>query len=156
MEEERYTLDYSFDVECFTGRLDARRRDQGKRFYGALSMGREDLEGRRTANIQNLRFYGAPQAAFLFMPAIGDSVRAAGDVGMYGQTFLLALAARGLAGIPQTMLGFFAQTVRDVLGINNEFKLLFWISFGFEDLSSPANDVRMPRDSVTETVTFHE
>ncbi|WP_223838591.1 nitroreductase family protein [Saccharopolyspora pogona] len=62
-----------------------------------------------------LEFYGAPHAAFLFMPKFGDGVRAARDIGMYAQNFLLSLAARGFDGVPQTHLGFYADTVRDFL-----------------------------------------
>jgi hypothetical protein len=36
---------------------------------------------------------------------------------MYGQTFLLSLAARGLGGLPQTVIGLYADTVRAVLGV---------------------------------------
>ncbi|MFD9319117.1 nitroreductase family protein [Streptomyces sp. NPDC060053] len=43
--------------------------------------------------------------------------RTAGDIGMYAQNFLLSLAARGLAGIPQTVLGVYADTVREFLGV---------------------------------------
>jgi nitroreductase len=75
---------------------------------------------------------------------------------MYAQTFLLALAARGLAGVPQTSLGTFAAIAREVLGIDEELKLLFGISFGHPDQASPANKLTMPRDPVSECVTYHE
>ncbi len=155
MDEDRLTLDFSFDPDAFTGRCYERRKEQGRLFFEALSLGRDDHEGRRTATAKNLSFYGAPQAAFIFMPAVGDGVRVASDIGMYAQTFLLALAARGLAGIPQTMLGYFADTVRDVLGIPIDLKLLFGISFGYEDEAAPANRVRMSRDPLDASVTIH-
>nr|WP_230885895.1 nitroreductase family protein [Streptomyces spinoverrucosus] len=80
-------------------------------------MRREDRTARKAAAREGLNFFGAPHAAFLFMPAFGDGVRAAGDIGMYGQNFLLSLAARGFDGVPQTMLGFYADTVREFLGV---------------------------------------
>lgn len=43
---------------------------------------------------------------------------------MYAQRLLLSLAARGIGSIPQTSLGFFADVVREVLGVSAEFKLL--------------------------------
>ncbi|MWA08343.1 hypothetical protein E5671_03980 [Streptomyces sp. BA2] len=73
------------------------------------------------------------------MPAFGDGVRAAGDIGMYAQNFLLSLTARGLGGIPQTMLGIYANTVREFLGVPDELTLLFGISFGTTDVTAPAN-----------------
>jgi hypothetical protein len=75
---------------------------------------------------------------------------------MYGQTFLLALAARGLAGVPQTSLGTFADTIREVLDIGPELKLLFGISFGHADPDSSANKLHMSRDPLTASVVFHE
>ena len=52
----------------------------------------------------NYSFFNAPHVALLFMPSFGDNVRVGSDIGMYGQTFLLSLAARGRGGIPQTSL----------------------------------------------------
>ncbi len=89
------------------------------------------------------------------MPVMGDSVRAAGDVGMYAQTFLLSLTAHGLGGIPQTMLGFYAETIRQEIGIDPSLKMLFGISFGFTDQTSPANSYRIEKAPLDETMTFH-
>ncbi|MER6162248.1 nitroreductase family protein, partial [Streptomyces sp. NPDC001868] len=67
----------------------------GASVYRVRGVERSDRDGRRAAVRENLEFYGAPHAAFLFMPALGDGVRTAGDIGMYAQNFLLSLAARG-------------------------------------------------------------
>jgi nitroreductase len=104
----------------------------------------------------NFSFFNAPHVALLFMPPIGDCVRVAGDLGMYGQPFLLSLAARGLGGVPQTVLGLYADTIRGTLGISNELKLLFGISFGYPDEGATANRSRMRRDPFSANVTFHE
>lgn len=79
----------------------------------------------------------------------------AGDVGMYGQTFLLSLVAHGLGGIPQTMLSFYAGTIRETLGISPDLKMLFGISFGYPDMNSPASQYRIDKAPVEEYVTFH-
>ncbi|HHK9122059.1 TPA: nitroreductase, partial [Escherichia coli] len=71
-------------------------------------------------------------------------------------TFLLSLAARGLGGIPQTSLGFFADPIRESLGVSDEFKLLFGISFGYPDESDPGNRIYMDRVAVDTSVTFHD
>jgi nitroreductase len=89
------------------------------------------------------------------MRPVGDNVRAAADVGMYAQTFLLSLAARGLGGVPQTSLGMFADTIREVLGLPPDLLMLFGISFGYPDEASPANRLVMERDPVSASVTFH-
>ncbi|MCG5434084.1 nitroreductase [Mycobacterium sp. MYCO198283] len=133
-----------------------RAQRHGATLYGALGVARSDVEGRRDVVRDNLRFYGAPHAAFLFMPLLGDGVRTAADIGMYAQTFLLSLTARGFHGIPQTILGMYADAVREVLGVPSELKLLFGISFGTADPSAPVNDLRMHRLPIEDSVVLHD
>ncbi|MFJ2238114.1 nitroreductase [Streptomyces sp. NPDC087859] len=133
-----------------------RSRALGASVYRARGVERSDRGGRRAAVRENLEFYGAPHAAFLFMPALGDGVRTAGDIGMYAQNFLLSLAARGLAGIPQTVLGVYADTVREFLGVPVELKLLFGISFGMADPSAPVNTLRTERVPLRRSVVLHD
>lgn len=66
-----------------------------------------------------------------------------------------SLAARGLGGIPQAALGFFAGIIREFLGIPDELKLLFGISFGYPDDDAPGNRVRMDRVPLDTSVSFH-
>ncbi|MFF5521687.1 SDR family NAD(P)-dependent oxidoreductase [Streptomyces coeruleorubidus] len=128
----------------------------GASVYRARGVERSDRDGRRAVVRENLEFYGAPHAAFLFMPALGDGVRTAGDIGMYAQNFLLSLAARGLAGIPQTVLGVSADTVREFLGVPAELKLLFGISFGMADPVAPVNTLRTERVPLERSVVLHD
>lgn len=60
-----------------------------------------------------------------------------------------------LGGVPQTVLGMFADTVRDVLGVSSDQKLLYGISFGYADEGAQANRTRMGRDPISSNVTFH-
>lgn len=151
----RLSPDFSWDEQAFTDRYGERRREHGKLYYENLGVMREDQEARRVAGALNFSVFNASRVALLFMAAIGDSVRVAGDLGMYGQTFLLSLAARGLGGVPQTVLGLHAGTIREVLGVPDELKLLFGISFGYPDEQAPANRSRMGRDTLSASVTFH-
>ncbi|CAM5643110.1 hypothetical protein SAFG77S_12278 [Streptomyces afghaniensis] len=75
---------------------------------------------------------------------------------MYAQNFLLSLAARGLAGIPQTILGVYADTVREFLGVPAELKLLFGISFGMADPTAPVNTLRTERVPLQRSVVVHD
>ncbi|WP_028473834.1 nitroreductase [Nocardioides alkalitolerans] len=138
------------------GRYLRRSHDHSAAVYGSMGIERSDHHGRQRAVRRNLDFYGAPHTALLFMPMLGDGVRAAGDVGMYAQNFLLSLTARGYRGIPQTMIGHYADTVRDVLDIPADLKLLFAISFGRADETEPTNDLVMDRVPLHESVTVHD
>ncbi|NDJ59280.1 nitroreductase [Enterobacteriaceae bacterium 4M9] len=148
--------DFSFDYADFYGDYFARSQEQAKQYYEVLGIARDDKAQRHDALLRNYAFFGAPHAAFLFMPSFGDNVRVAGDMGMYGQNFLLSLAARGYAGIPQTLLGFHADTVREMLGVSDNYRLLFGISFGYEDVDARANRLRMDRIPVEQSVVFHQ
>lgn len=149
------SLDFTFDEAAFHDEYGERRRSHGAQYYGSLGIAREDVEGRRIAGERNLSFFGAPHVALMFMPNFGDGVRAASDVGMYAQTFLLALAARGLGGVPQTVIGFYADAVREVLGVPETQKLLFGVSFGFPADDAHLTQVRTPREDVARAVVFH-
>lgn len=150
-----YTPDFSFDMNHFYGVYGNRKDAQGQAYYEAMEVARDDKAARHRAAAHNYSFFNAPHVALLFMPSFGDNVRVAGDIGMYAQTFLLALAARGLGGIPQTSLGFFAETIREILGISEDQKMLFGISFGYPDEYAPGNRMKMDRVAIGDSVTFH-
>lgn len=150
-----YTPDFSFSNDHFYGTYSDRQKAQGKAWYEGMGVARGDQEERKAVEQLNYKFYHAPHAAFLFMPSFGDNVRVAADIGMYAQTFLLSLTAHGLAGIPQTGLGFFAEQVREVLNVSTDFKLLFGISFGYADPSAQGNSIKMGRDPISQNATFH-
>ncbi|GAA2334177.1 nitroreductase [Streptomyces kunmingensis] len=124
--------------------------------YGARGVARSDVEGRKEVIRENLRFYDAPHVALLFMPQLGDGVRAGGDIGMYAQNFLLSLTARGLHGIPQAVLGVYADTVRESLGVPGDLKLAFGIAFGTGDQNSPMYDIGMGRIPLHQSVVLHD
>jgi nitroreductase len=82
--------------------------------------------------------------------------RVAGDMGMYAQTFLLSLVANGLGGIPQTILGGYADIIRDVPGIEQSLKMLFGISFGYPNETAAANHYRIGMAPIEDSVIFHD
>lgn len=149
------TPDFTFSQAEFHGLYQDRAKAQGAVYYQAVGVPREAFDERRDAYRRNLEFFGAPHAALLFMPVFGDGVRVAADIGMYAQTLLLSLVAHGLGGIPQTMLGFYADAVREELGIDPSLKMLFGISFGYPDTEHAANSFRIGRAPIEESVTFY-
>jgi nitroreductase len=155
-EAGRFSPDFTFDVNEYHGPYQERYFNLGKTMYEAFDVRREDKAGRKEVADLNYKFFNAPHIAIPFMPSFGDNVRAGGDIGMYGQTFLLSLTAHGLAGIPQTALGFFAGTIREILNVPNNLKMMFGISFGYADPGSPGNSFKLGRDPISRTVTFHQ
>lgn len=154
-ERGQSSLDFTFDMNEYYDRYSERQKEQAKTYYEALGIAREDQEGRKKEVVRQLGFFNAPHVAFLFMPSFGDNVRVASDIGMYAQSLLLSLSARGIGSVPQTFLGMNADTVRKVLGVSDNMKLLFGISFGYPDTEAKPNSFRMGRDPIESNVTIH-
>lgn len=150
----QFSPDFSYSSDAYLGEYAQRAEEEGRLRHESLGIARDDQDGRMRAALDNYRFFNAPHVALLFMPTVGDSVRVAGDIGMYGQTFLLSLASKGLAGVPQTSVGMMAATVRQVLEVPDDMKLLFAISFGYPDEGKPKKPT--PRVPVSDSVTFHD
>lgn len=151
--EGKHSLDFPYEAK-YDGVFRQRQVDVGILLYQALGVTREDREGRRNAFLRNLEFFGAPHVVFIFMPDWGG-IREACDVGMYAQNLMLSMRAHGVASCPQTILGYDADSVRRELRIEPEMKLLFGISFGYEDPSLPENQIVPERAALDDHVTFH-
>lgn len=151
--EQRVTPDYPYSEDMYAPVHQERRAAFGADLYGALNIGPEDHTARAAYDAESLGFYGAPHAAFLFVTGDGGP-RLAADVGAYLQTLLLALTAHGVSSCPQGLLSFYADTVRDELGVEDG-KLLVGISFGYADENAPVNRVSTGRAALSATTTFH-
>ncbi|MDG2278512.1 MAG: nitroreductase [Pseudomonadales bacterium] len=131
----------------------ARRRDCAKVLYDAMGIEWEDMDGRSQAAFRNFEMFDAPHVAFLGMDG-SMSTSAAADVGMYAQTLMLSLSAHGLASCAQGTMGHYPDLVRETFAIDQDIKILFGISFGYEDKSHPANLARTVRATLAENVVF--
>lgn len=138
----------------FHGIYRERQYETAARLYGAMGVARDDLAGRHAAYLRNQAFFGAPHVAFLFLPKPFD-IREATDCGMYAQTLMLAMTARGIASCAQGALSLYPDVVREHLGIPAEHRLLLGISFGYEDPGVAANAARVGRAALDATVRFH-
>jgi len=153
MRDEPIKPDWPADGK-FAGIYRERQVGAAQALYGAMGVARSDAAGRRLAYIRNHAFFDAPHAVFIFMPEPFDT-REATDIGMYAQTLMLALTARGIGSCAQGALGLFPDFVREQLGIPGNHKLLFGISFGYEDHGVKANAARVDRARIDDVVRFH-
>jgi nitroreductase len=138
----------------FVGVYRERQIDAAAKLYGSMGVERRDLMARKLAYIRNHAFFDAPHVVFIFMPEPFDT-REATDIGMYAQTLMLVLAARGIASCAQGALGLFPDIVREQLRIPANYRLLFGVSFGYEDPEAKANAARVGRAEVDDAVHFH-
>ncbi|MGI9295348.1 MAG: nitroreductase [Pseudomonadales bacterium] len=147
-------MDFPYDGR-YNGVYRERQVDSADQLYNALGIPRKDKARRGVAFMRNFQFFDAPHAAFVFLPE-PFGVREAADVGMYAQTLMLAMTAAGIACCPQTSLSFHADIVREELALPEHYKLLFGISFGYEDTEHPANKARLARAALSEATQFFD
>lgn len=131
-----------------------RQFNAAAQLYGAMGVQRKDMAARKAAYLRNQACFDAPHAVFMFMQQPFDA-REATDLGIYAQTLMLALTARGIASCAQGALALYPPIVREHLGVTDDYRLMFGISFGYEDTEVAANAARVGRASLEEAVVFH-
>jgi nitroreductase len=130
-----------------------RQVDCAVALYSKMGIERDDREGRQRAVLRNFEFFDAPHIAFVGMnPNFGTTV--AIDVGMWAQTLMLTMVAYGLHSCPMGTMRNYPDLVREVFDIQDGTKILFGISFGYEDKAVPANATRTTRDPITSNIVF--
>jgi nitroreductase len=129
------------------------RTELGGLVYGSMGIARHDAEARRIAVLRNWEFFRAPLAGVVCMHRDLDFVDAMG-VGMFVQTLLLALTARGLGTCVQVSIAGYPETVREQLGISDEMRVLCGLAVGYPDPDFPGNKLRVPRNPVADNVRF--
>jgi nitroreductase len=128
MREGRSNPDWPLDGQ-YSGVHRERQIDAAAQLYRAMGVARSDFVARKLAHVRNFAFFDAPNAIFIFMSERFDT-REASDVGMYAQTLMLALTARGVASCAQAALGLYPDIIRRHLGIRPSDRLLFGVSLG--------------------------
>jgi len=130
-----------------------RRRECAAVLYHAMDISWDDKQARSAASFRNFELFDAPHVAFLCIDeAFGLSQ--AWDVGMYAQTLMLAMTANGLASCAQGTMGHHPELVREAFDLGPEVKVLFGLSFGYEDTSMKVNSAHTERAALEDTVTF--
>ena len=131
------------------------RRELGAKVYGSMGITRDDTEGRRIAVLRNWEFFRAPLAGIVCMHRDLHHVDTLG-VGMFLQTFLLALTARGLGTCVQVSIAGYPEIVREQLNISQEYAILCGMAIGYPDPTFPANHLRTDRNPIEHNVVFHD
>lgn len=131
------------------------RRDLGSLVYGSMGIARHDAEARRVAVLRNWEFFRAPMVAIVCMHRDLGYVDSIG-VGMFLQTFLLALTARGLGSCVQVSVAGYPETIHEHLQIGEDMRILCGVAIGYPDPEFPANALHVPRNPLEDNVVFTE
>jgi nitroreductase len=135
--------------------LDTRAREHGTRRFQAVGIDRANEQQRKDMQLQNLKFYGAPCALFLFMER-GLPIWSIYDMGLFSENVCLAARAFGLETCLQASLVFYSGAVRDFLGIPSTKALVIGISIGYPDWDAPLNGYHSRRTGMEEFTQWHE
>ena len=139
----------------FEGEYRKRQVDCAVAMYSCMGIAREDSAGRARASLRNFELFDAPHVAFIGMhKAFGTTV--AIDVGMYAQSLMLTMHAHGIASCAQGSMRYYPDVVREEFPGTDDIRILFGISFGYEDPDVPANATRTTRDPIESAVTFRD
>jgi nitroreductase len=133
--------------------FDAAKFELGEQLYGSLGIAHDDVAGRHQARQRNWRFYHAPLAGIVCMNRELHHVDSLG-VGMYLQTLLLGLTARGLGTCVQMLIAGFPDVVRDALNIPERYEILCGLAIGYPIEDFPANNLDIRRKPVEDFAVF--
>lgn len=121
--------------------------------YSSIGVERDDKRGRQLAMIRNWSFFDAPHVVFFTMDKYLD-IMGAVDLGIYAQTLSLILCENGISSCMQGALGQFPEPVKKALNLPKDRGILFGMSFGYADESSPVNNTRTEREDISNSVSF--
>ena len=111
-----------------------------------MGIAREDKAGHDAAVLQ-LGSSSAPLAAIVCMHRDLGLADALG-VGMFLQTLLLALTARGLGSCVEISIAGYPEIVRAQLAIPAELSILCGLAVGYPDPNFPANKLHIGREAI--------
>ena len=129
------------------------RRELGAQVYGAMGIAREDTAGHMAAVLRNWEFFRAPLAGIVCMHRDLGPADAL-SVGMYLQTMLLALTARGLGTCVEVSVAGYPEIVRAQLAIPEDLSILCGLAVGYEDPDFAANRLHVRRNPIEKNVIF--
>jgi len=135
--------------------LDTRAREHGARRFKALGIDRANEQQRKDMQLQNLKFYGAPCALFLFMEK-GLPLWSIYDMGLFTENLCLAARTFGLETCLQASLVNYAEAVRDFLGLPNTKALVIGISIGYPNWDASLNGYHSTRMGLEEFTKWYE
>jgi nitroreductase len=125
----------------------ARQRSTGFALYGALGIGKEDMDKRIAQAKKNYEFFGAPVGLFITVnKAVGPN--GWGHVGHFIQNICLAAVGAGLGTCLQEAWAGLPTLVKDHVGHGDDEILWCGIALGYEDVNHPANSFVTEREEL--------
>ena len=133
------------------------RSEFGHLLYGeqGYNISRSEPEKHTWAQLRNYEFFGAPICAVVTMDKALMPVDAM-SVGMFVQTFMLALTERGLGSCLQVSVTGYPDVLREQFRLPDDQIILCGMAIGWPAHNNAVNDLVVPRDDLAHAATFLE
>ena len=129
------------------------RQELGAQVYGSMGIARDDQASRLAAVLRNFEFFGAPLVGMVSIHhdlGLADAL----SVGMFLQTLLLALTARGLGSCVEVSVAGYPDVIRSELSIPPDQTIICGLAIGYADPDFPANRLHVGRAAIDKNVVF--
>lgn len=141
--------DYAYFPQPLPMLLRKRQVAAARALYGALSIAREDSNGRAAQFERNFRFFGAPVALLVTLEQdFGNGGYM--DLGMALYGLMLAAGSFGLSTCAIGALASFPTLIRTELGLPATTQIVCGIALGHADPAAPVNQARTTRCELPE------
>jgi len=125
--------------------LNTRYKENGKKLFGVLGIGREEKEKRTAHSMNMFRFFGAPQAIYFHIDkSLGTY--SIFDAGLLAQSIALLAAEKGLGTCFLAVSVLFSDVVRRHTGIPESDRIIIGMAIGYPDRDTPVNHFRSERE----------
>ena len=139
-------LEYDWDAPKQEDAYKERLNGISKGMFDALGIARDDGAARMAAMGRNATSFDAPAVMFVYFPRFMKAPQWS-DTGMWLQTIALLLREEGLDSCYQEFMAFYANVIRDHLGLDHERYMFFCgMAIGYRDPDAPVNNFE--RESV--------
>jgi nitroreductase len=124
-----------------------------RRRHKILGIEENDKERKKELRLLNFKFFGAPAVIFLFQDK-SLPLWSIFDMGAFAMAIMLSALEFGLYTCPQGSVTDYSPTVKRILGIPEEKRLILGISIGYPDWGAKINEYLSSRVKLEEIVKW--
>jgi nitroreductase len=147
-------LEYSWDAPAAHEEYKARLGCVSAKMFEAMGIARDDGAARMAAMARNTTSFDAPALLLCYFPKFMLEPQWS-DTGMWLQTVALLLREEGLDSCFQEFMAFYANEIRDFLGLDHDSTMFFCgMAIGYRDPDAPVNTFERERVPLDEQVKF--
>ena len=138
-------LEYDWDAPKQEETYKDRLYSLAEGMFDALGVARDDGAARMAAMGRNATSFDAPAVLFVYFPRLMKEPQWS-DTGMWLQTVALLLREEGLDSCFQEFMAYYANVIRDHLGLDHERYMFFCgMAIGYRDPDAPVNNFERER-----------